>query len=208
MTKLIGLLSLCFCAGIGMSFLTPTKSVHDFTVQDIDGNDVSLSQYEGKVLLIVNVASKCGLTPQYEDLQATYEKYADDGLVVLGFPANNFLAQEPGSDEKIKSFCTENYNVSFPMFSKISVKGRNQAPLYSYLTKKDENGVIDAPVKWNFQKFLIDRKGNIVEMIEPSKRITEKEVVESIEETLGIPLSGDGNESGKKKKKKKKNKNK
>lgn len=189
---------------LALSFMAPKDSVYDFTVEDIDGNEVSLKDYEGKVLLIVNVASKCGLTPQYEDLQATYEKYADEGLVILGFPANNFMAQEPGSNEKIKSFCSEKYDVTFPMFSKISVKGKDQAPLYSYLTNKEENGVMDAPVKWNFQKFLIDREGNLVEMIEPSKRITEKDVVKSIEQELGIPLSGDGDDGKKKKKKRKK----
>ncbi|MEM6725818.1 MAG: glutathione peroxidase, partial [Bacteroidota bacterium] len=123
------------------------ETVFDFTMLDIDGNEVALSDYAGKTILIVNVASKCGLTPQYEELQALYEELQDQDFVILGFPANNFMYQEPGSNEKIKTFCSTKYGVSFPMFSKISVKGSKIAPLYSYLTRKDLNGVMDAPVK-------------------------------------------------------------
>lgn len=161
------------------------KTVHDFTMKDIDGNDVELKSFEGKTLLIVNVASKCGLTPQYEELQALYEKYKDRGLVILGFPANNFLGQEPGSDSKIKEFCTSKFNVTFPMFSKISVKGGNIHPLYKFLTKKSENGKINAPVKWNFQKFLIDSKGEVVASFKPGTSVKEKEVTKAIEKLLG-----------------------
>ena len=133
------------------------KTIYDFTVKDIDGKDVPLSQYKGKVLLIVNVASMCGNTPQYKDIETLYKKYKSKGLVVLGFPANNFMGQEPGSNKEIKDFCNKEYAVTFPMFSKISVKGGDIAPLYSYLTQKAQNGNIDAPVKWNFQKILIGK---------------------------------------------------
>ncbi len=144
------------------------SSVHDFEVITIDGQKISLSQYQGKVLVIVNVASKCGLTPQYADLQEFYEQYKDKGVVVLGFPANNFGAQEPGTNSEIKDFCTKNYGVTFPMFAKISVKGEDIHPLYQYLTQKSMNGVLDAPVKWNFQKFIVDKEGKVVESIEPT----------------------------------------
>ena len=163
----------------------PIKSVYDFKMKDIDGKDVSLSQYKGKVLLIVNVASLCGNTPQYKDIEALYEKYKDKGLVVLGFPANNFMGQEPGSDESIKTFCTTKYNVSFPMFSKISVKGSDMHPLYKYLTEKSENGVIDAPIQWNFQKFLIGRDGKIITSVAPKSSVTDPDLVKQIEKALG-----------------------
>lgn len=162
----------------------PVNSVHEFTMKTIEGKEKSLSDFKGKVLLIVNVASKCGLTPQYQDLEALYEKYQDKGLVVLGFPANNFLGQEPGSDKEIKEFCTLKYNVSFPMFSKISVKGKDQHPLYQYLTKKENNGVMDAEVKWNFQKFLIDKNGKLLTSFSPQTSVTEKSVIEAIEKAL------------------------
>jgi gluconolactonase len=135
---------------------------YSFTLDDIDGNPVSLSQYHGKVLLVVNVASKCGFTKQYAGLQQLYETYRDRGLVVLGFPANNFLGQEPGTDAEIKTFCTTNFNVTFPLFSKISVKGSDMHPLYQYLTSPEENGKFGESISWNFNKFLIDRDGRTV----------------------------------------------
>jgi glutathione peroxidase len=162
----------------------PTKTVYDFTMKDIDGKDVSLSQYNGKVLLIVNVASLCGNTPQYKDIEALYEKYKSKGLVVLGFPANNFLSQEPGNNAEIKKFCTREYAVTFAMFSKISVKGKDIAPLYTYLTQKSENGVLDAPVKWNFQKFLISRKGTVLTSVAPSTSVNDTQVISAIEKAL------------------------
>ena len=161
------------------------KSIYDFKMKNIDGKEVSLSEYKGKVVLIINVASQCGNTPQYKDIEALYEKYKDKGLVVLGFPANNFMGQEPGSDEKIKAFCTKEYSVTFPMFSKISVKGSDMHPLYKYLTEKAENGVIDAPVKWNFQKFLIDREGHVITSIGNRTSVTDADVVKTIETALG-----------------------
>jgi glutathione peroxidase len=157
-----------------------SKSVYDFNVTDIDGNKVALSKYKGKVLIIVNVASKCGLTPQYADLQAFYDKHKSKGVEILGFPANNFMGQEPGSNAEIKKFCSSQFKVSFPMFSKISVQGSDMAPLYKYLTTKQENGVMDAPVKWNFQKFIIDKSGRWVESIKPSDKITDPSIEKRI----------------------------
>lgn len=138
------------------------NNVHNFIVKDIDGQDISLEQYEGKVLLIVNTASKCGFTPQYEGLQALYEEYKDDGLVILGFPANNFGGQEPGTDEQIQEFCTVNFGVTFPMFSKISVKGSEQHPLYQYLTSKETNPEYGGAITWNFNKFLVNEEGKVI----------------------------------------------
>lgn len=136
-------------------------SVHDFELKDIDGENVSLNKYEGKVLLIVNTASECGFTPQYEGLQALYEKYKDDGLVVLGFPANNFGGQEPGTNEEIKQFCKVNFDVSFPMFSKVSVKGEDINPLFSYLIQQD-NPDFTGDIEWNFEKFLVNKDGELI----------------------------------------------
>jgi glutathione peroxidase len=174
-----------FLLALALIFTPMTKTIYDFNMKDIDGKQVSLSQYKGKVVLIVNVASLCGNTPQYKDIEAMYEKYKDKGLVVLGFPANNFMGQEPGSDEKIKAFCSREYHVTFPMFSKISVKGSDMHPLYKFLTEKTENGVIDAPVKWNFQKFLIGRDGRVITSIGNHTSVNEPEVVSQIEAALG-----------------------
>ncbi len=143
------------------------KSFYDFTVQTIDGANFNLSQLKGKKVLVVNVASKCGLTPQYGDLEKLYEKYKDRNLVIIGFPANNFMGQEPGTNEEIKTFCVLNYDVTFPMMAKISVKGDDMAPLYHWLTEKSGNGKEDAPVQWNFQKFMIDEQGHWVGMVPP-----------------------------------------
>ncbi len=160
------------------------QSVHEFKMLDIDEKEVDLSKYKGKVLMIVNTASKCGLTPQYAELQAIYEKYKDKGLVILGFPANNFMGQEPGTNANIKQFCSSKFKVSFPMFAKISVKGKNMHPLYQYLTQKKQNGKVDAPVSWNFQKFLIGKDGKVVQSISPSTKVNEPSVMRSIEKLL------------------------
>ncbi len=138
---------------------TSTSKLYDFSVKTIDGEEKSLSRYKGKVLLIVNVASECGFTPQYEGLQKIYLKYKNDGFVILGFPSNDFGQQEPGTDSDIKQFCESKYNVSFDMFSKIEVKGTEQAPLYKYLTKESES---PHEITWNFNKFLVDRSGHVV----------------------------------------------
>lgn len=146
---------------------TMKKSIHTFTVEDINGNPFSLESLKGKKVMIVNTASKCGLTPQYEKLEALYQQYKDQNFVIVGFPANNFMWQEPGSNDDIKAFCEKNYGVSFPMMSKISVKGKNQHPLYAFLTKQQQNGVQDSSVKWNFQKYLIDENGFLVDVVAP-----------------------------------------
>ena len=137
------------------------KTIYDFKVEGLDGNMISFADFKGKKILIVNTASQCGYTPQYEGLQALYNKYKDR-LVIVGFPANNFGAQEPGSNKDIKEFCKKNYGVSFPMAAKISVKGDDMAPIYKWLCNKSENGVLDATIKWNFNKFLLDEKGNLL----------------------------------------------
>jgi glutathione peroxidase len=173
---------------IGVSLIMATSlsagsGLYNFTLNSIDGKATPLSEYKGKVIMIVNVASKCGYTPQYSALESTYEKYKDKGFVILGFPANNFGAQEPGTNEEIKTFCTRKYNVSFPMYAKISVKGDDQAPLYSYLTK-DANKAVAGDIKWNFTKFLVDRNGNVVQRFEPAVTPDSKEVAEAIENAL------------------------
>ena len=136
------------------------NSVHEFTIKDIDGQEIDLSKYKGNVLLIVNTASECGYTPQYDGLQSLYEKYNDKGLVILGFPSNDFGNQEPGTNQEIKQFCKTNFDVSFPMFTKISVKGNDQHPLFDYLCST-ENPDFTGEIKWNFEKFLIDKQGNL-----------------------------------------------
>ena len=153
------------------------QSFYDFKVKDIDGKDFNLSTLKGKKVLVVNTASKCGNTPQYEQLQGLYEKYGDKKFVIIGFPANNFGQQEPGTNAEIEEFCTKNYGVTFPMMSKISVKGSDIDPLYKWLTSKNENGVLDSEVGWNFQKYLIDEKGNLVKMVAPKVKPDDEQIV-------------------------------
>ena len=155
-----------------------------FTMKDIDGKDVDLAQYKGKVVLIVNVASKCGNTPQYKQLEEAYKKYGDKGFVILGFPANEFRGQEPGTNEDIKKFCTEKYNVDFPMFSKIVVKGDGQSPLYKYLTSKETNPKAAGDITWNFEKFLIGKDGQVAARFTPKTKPDAPEVVKAIETEL------------------------
>jgi glutathione peroxidase len=163
--------------------LFAASGIYTFTLNSIDGQPAPLANYKGKVVLVVNVASQCGYTPQYSALEATYEKYKDQGFVILGFPANNFGAQEPGTNEEIKTFCSRKFNVSFPMYSKISVKGADQSPLYAYLTKDTGPG-ITGEIKWNFTKFLVDRNGKVVERFEPAVTPDSKEVIAAIEKEL------------------------
>jgi len=160
------------------------KSVLDFTMRDIDSKEVPLSQYRGNVLLIVNVASRCGFTPQYEGLEKVYQRFRKQGFLVLGFPANNFLSQEPGTNEEIKQFCQSTYNVTFPLFSKISVRGDDQHPLYRFLTSKETVGEFAGAIQWNFQKFLVDREGRVVARFAPSDKPESAEVIAMIEKTL------------------------
>lgn len=175
-TKLLLMLLISNC-----SIAQNKQTLHDFSTISLEGEAVNLSDYKGKKLMIVNTASKCGLTPQYEDLQALYTQYGGDKFAIIGFPANNFGKQEPGTDAEIKEFCTKNYGVSFPMMHKISVKGDDMDPIYKWLTVKDENGVGDGAVKWNFQKFLIDENGNWVAKISPSDKPNKKSIIEWIE---------------------------
>lgn len=171
---LLSVLLLAVAAG-----LSGAASVYEFTLNSIDGAPSPLAAYKGKVLLLVNVASKCGYTKQYKELEAVYEKYKDKGLVIVGFPANNFGSQEPGTNAEIKTFCSRTYNVTFPMYSKISVKGSDIAPLYAYLTKST-----DKDIQWNFTKFLIGRDGNIVARFEPAVTPDDTKVIAAIETAL------------------------
>ena len=157
--------------------------LYNLKVDSIDNKPVTLSDYQGKVLLMVNVASQCGFTPQYTGLESLYEKYRDKGLVVMGFPANNFGAQEPGSNEEIKTFCARKYSVKFPMFSKMSVKGADESPLYQYLTKQ-ANPKMAGDIKWNFTKFLVDKSGNVIARFEPNVTPDSPEVIAAIEKAL------------------------
>jgi len=159
-------------------------SVYGFTMQNIDGKPVDLSQFRGKVTMVVNVASKCGFTPQYEGLEKIYEKYKDQGFVILGFPANNFGGQEPGTNDQIKEFCTLNYGVTFPMFAKISVKGSDKHPLYRYLTSQKTNPEFGGEITWNFNKFLIGRDGTILNRFDSKVTPESETIVQSVERAL------------------------
>jgi glutathione peroxidase len=154
------------------------SNIYEFTMNSIDGQPLPLATFKGKVLLIVNVASFCGFTPQYEGLEAVYEKYKDQGFVIAGFPANNFGAQEPGTNEEIKTFCSRKYNVKFPIYSKISVVGPDKAPLYQFLT------ATGGEIKWNFTKFLIDRNGKVIARFESPVKPDSPEIVSAIEKAL------------------------
>lgn len=156
------------------------KNLYDFKVTAIDGSEYDMSQLKGKKVLIVNTASKCGLTPQYEELQKLYESYGGDDFTIIGFPANNFMGQEPGTDEEIQEFCQINYGVTFPMMSKISVKGKNIHPLYEWLTAEELNGKMDSKVKWNFQKYMIDEEGNLVDYADPKVKPMDEKIVDWI----------------------------
>ena len=183
MRKTILSLALLFAA----SFLiaADAKSIYDFTMNSIDGRPVSLKSYKGKVVLLVNVASKCGFTPQYAGLESLYEKYKDRGFVIVGVPANNFAQQEPGTNEEIKTFCSRKYNVSFPMMSKVSVLGEDKTPLYRYLTDKNSDPKFGGDIKWNFTKFIFDRHGNPVARFEPAVTPDSPEVQAAVESALG-----------------------
>jgi glutathione peroxidase len=180
--KLSLLLLLSIAAGLAAA---QAHSIYDFTLTSIDGQPVSLKTYSGKVVLMVNVASKCGFTPQYAGLEALYEKYKDRGFVIVGVPANNFAQQEPGTNEEIKTFCSRKYNVSFPMMSKVSVLGEDETPLYRFLTDKSANPQIGGDIKWNFTKFLFDRNGKPVARFEPAVTPDSPEVQSAIESALG-----------------------
>jgi len=163
----------------------PQVKFHTFTMNDIEGTPVPLSTYKGRVLLVVNVASKCGFTKQYAGLQQLFEKYKDQGFVILGFPANNFGSQEPGTDSEIKTFCTTQFDITFPLFSKISVKGQDIHPLYQYLTDPQENGEFGGPITWNFNKFLIGKDGKTMGRFESKVDPLETQLLNAVEMALG-----------------------
>lgn len=161
-----------------ISFITWSQnSFHDFSVKDIEGKEFDLSGLKGKKVMVVNTASKCGLTPQYEQLQELYEKYSGDEFTIIGFPANNFANQEPGSNNEIATFCEKNYGVTFPMMSKVSVKGNDMHPVYQWLTSKSKNGKLDSEVQWNFQKYLIDEDGKLDEVIKPKVKPDDEKII-------------------------------
>jgi glutathione peroxidase len=153
------------------------ETIYQFKVEDLSGNTFDFSTLKGKKIMIVNTASKCGLTPQYKDLEALYKEYKDQGLVIVGFPANNFASQEPGTNEEIATFCQLNYGVTFPMMDKVSVKGDDMCAVYQFLTQKAKNGLQDSQVEWNFQKYLINEKGELEKVISPKTLPTDPEVV-------------------------------
>lgn len=157
------------------------ETIYQFKVADLDGENFDFSTLKGKKILVVNTASECGLTPQYEQLQAVYEKYKDKNFVIIGFPANNFGSQEPGTNKQIATFCQKNYGVTFPMMSKISVKGNDMHPIYQFLTQKAKNGLEDSEVQWNFQKYLINEKGELAKVISPRTLPTDIEITNWIE---------------------------
>ncbi len=180
MTRVIAplLFSLLFCAAAVMG---GDKSIYDFTLNSIDGQPTPLAAYKGHVVMLVNVASRCGFTPQYTALESIYEKYKDRGFVIVGIPANNFGSQEPGSNQEIKTFCSSKYSVTFPMMAKVSVKGEDKTPLYQYLTTTPKTG---GEIQWNFTKFLVGPDGQIVARFEPKVTPDSPEVTAAIEKAL------------------------
>jgi glutathione peroxidase len=175
------LLSMLFCAA---TLVAAEKTVHDYTLNSIDGQPASLAAYKGKVVLLVNVASKCGYTPQYTALEAVYEKYKDRGFVIVGVPANNFGSQEPGSNQEIKSFCSSKYHVTFPMMAKVSVKGEDITPLYQFLTDKSAHAQTGGEIQWNFTKFLVGPDGRVITRFEPEITPDSPQVTSAIEKAL------------------------
>lgn len=175
------MISLLFLAA---ALIGAEKNVFDYTLSTIDGQPAPLSAYKGKVVMLVNVASRCGFTPQYTALEAIYEKYKDRGFVIVGIPANNFGAQEPGTNQEIKTFCQSKYNVTFPMMSKVSVKGDDKTPLYQYLTDKSANPKMGGEIQWNFTKFLVGPDGQVIARFEPKVTPDSPEVTSAIESAL------------------------
>ena len=158
-----------------------SQSIYQYVAEDINGKLIPMSSFKGKKIMIVNTASKCGLTPQYKELEELYEKYKEKNLVIVGFPANNFMRQEPGDNKEIAHFCSATYGITFPMMAKISVKGKDMHPVYKFLTKKELNGKISSSVKWNFQKYLLDENGILVKVISPQTSPLDNEIIEWIE---------------------------
>ena len=183
-TTAVGLTAILLCFFNLLLMAGTAASIYDFKMLDIDGNKVPLEKFKGKVVLIVNVASKCGFTPQYKGLQEIYSKYLEKGFVILGFPANNFRQQEPGTNAEIKKFCTVNYGVQFPMFAKISVLGEDIHPLYRFLTGKETDPEFAGDIRWNFDKFLIDKNGAIISRFHPKIKPQDPELIKAIETAL------------------------
>lgn len=173
MKNLVLIFSLILISSMAFS----QNSFYDFKVKDIDGKDFDLHSLKGKKVLVVNTASKCGLTPQYKQLQELFDLYGGDKFTIIGFPANNFMKQEPGTNQEIAEFCEKNYGVTFQMMSKISVKGDDMDPLYQWLTTKSKNGLMDSDVKWNFQKYLIDESGKLVDVVDPKTKPNDDKIV-------------------------------
>jgi glutathione peroxidase len=165
-----------FFMALCVTGFSQNSGFYDFKVRTLEGNEFDFASLKGKKVMIVNTASKCGFTPQYKDLEEVYQRYRDN-LEIIGFPANNFMNQEPGSSSEIRKFCSENYGVTFPMMEKISVKGKDMAPLYKWLTSKEKNGVMDSEVKWNFQKYLIDENGKLVDVVYSKDKPTSDKVI-------------------------------
>ena len=177
MMKMNKLSLLLFLTFITATAFAQTSGFYDFKVKTLEGGTFDFSSLKGKKVMVINTASKCGNTPQYKDLEALYEKYSDN-FVIIAFPANNFGSQEPGTATEIRKFCTENYGITFPLMQKISVKGSDMAPIYKWLTSKNENGVMDSEVKWNFQKYLIDQNGRLVQVLDPKELPTSDKVID------------------------------
>jgi glutathione peroxidase len=177
------LFSMLFCAA---ALMAGDRTIYDFTLNSIDGQPAPLVAYKGHVVMLVNVASRCGFTPQYTALESIYEKYKDRGFVIVGIPANNFGAQEPGTNQEIKTFCSSKYSVTFPMMAKVSVKGQDQTPLYQYLTDKAANPKTGGDIQWNFTKFLVGPDGQIVARFEPKATPDSPEVIAAIEKALAV----------------------
>ncbi len=169
--------AIIFSLFVLISTLATAQTIYDFKVTDIDGKEYDLASLKGKKVMIVNTASKCGFTPQYEELEKLYQTYKDQNFVIVGFPSNDFMSQEPGSNAEIKEFCQKNYGVNFPMMSKIDVKGKEMHPLYKFLTEKSQNGYSDNSVKWNFQKYLINEEGKLVQVIAPGTKPMSEEII-------------------------------
>jgi len=178
--KSLNVLIVALFMGLSLS-MNAQDNFYSFKVKTLEGEPFDLSSLKGKKVMVVNTASKCGYTPQYETLQTVWEKYGGDNFIIIGFPANNFMKQEPGNNQEIRIFCTENYGVTFPMMEKISVKGDDMHPLYQWLTQKSKNGVMDSKVGWNFQKYLIDENGNLVEMFSSKTSPDDDEIISWIE---------------------------
>lgn len=179
---LVALLACGSAPAVNPDNFDDSQTIYQFAVEDINGNTFDFATLKGKKVMIVNTASKCGLTPQYEELQKLYETYKDQNFIIIGFPANNFLSQEPGSNDQIAEFCQKNYGVEFPMMSKISVKGKDQHPIYQFLTQKTLNGFEDSNVSWNFQKYLIGTNGKVEKVISPKTKPLSEEIIDWIKQ--------------------------